>query len=1012
MAKPFDWDVNLRVLMQGGPEGERALERLSKQIVKLERSEESAKKQTDATATAFDGAGRSAKGASRDFDTLGGSAISARYAMYDVATSAFAVSTAIAAIGVGTTVAAAQFESAFTNVERTLDPAYQGVEELRTSLTNLTREIPLAFADITKIAQLGNQLGIAGADVEKFTETVAQFSAVTGISVEETAQAFGQLGNLLGVRADDFDRLGSAIALVGVNSAATETQIVSVAREIAPAARAAGFTAEQVIGLSGALGSIRVPPERSRSTILQFFETLNTAVASGGDQLNNFASVIGVTSQELEGMVRAGQGESILRRFVDNAAAADTVEITQALQALGLAGLRTNPTIRALADNTELLNSTFADSKQGWNENSELSRQYGLVLDDLSSKWQIFLNGLMELAATVGTAVAPAMKQLLDAAIATVNGLSDFASSEGGQFFLRFAGIILGIVAAYAGLRGAIALATGAMLALQTASAFMAGGGLRGQILGLAQAMGILTVNAQNGAVSWNNLSKSIRGFARATVVLGIISLIGSALLDLGGTVEWVGNQLAGLFGWLADITSFSADWEFFNLNKGAKQIQDWAEGVAGFGRTLPGARDEVVALDDSFMSLGDAAEFAGVGTEELSEKVRTLVDYANDLSSVWGRAFDIRFSSQSTLDKVTSSFISIREAAEQSAANVRKLNAEIGGLQSDLKIQQYFLGIANQYGDTKRAEAIQANIAKLQADLAEKTAEAAREQEAQSKSLTGNTTQAIKNRDTVRGLVADYQAHVAALASSGLSQDELARRTEELRQDFIRQATQLGFNEAELGQYTQGFYDVAVAIQNVPRDITVNFNADPALQALAEFQARAEEAARAAGNSAGNAFGNGMRSSAEAELERLRQSINSSLMSSIQVGFDLFNPRARRGGGSFASGGYTGPGGRNEPAGIVHRGEYVVPKHQVNQRTGLPYADAMGRLQRGIPGRSGYSGGGHVTGGGFPSSMNLSATTIQQLAAAIQPHLFLDSKLVGQAASRSYSNSTALGGA
>jgi hypothetical protein len=36
--------------------------------------------------------------------------------------------------------------------------------------------------------------------------------------------------------------------------------------------------------------------------------------------------------------------------------------------------------------------------------------------------------------------------------------------------------------------------------------------------------------------------------------------------------------------------------------------------------------------------------------------------------------------------------------------------------------------------------------------------------------------------------------------------------------------------------------------------------------------------------------------------------------------------------GGSFASGGYTGAGSRTEPAGIVHRGEYVVPASAVSR--------------------------------------------------------------------------------
>ncbi|MDQ0672935.1 hypothetical protein QFZ36_000496 [Pseudarthrobacter siccitolerans] len=38
-----------------------------------------------------------------------------------------------------------------------------------------------------------------------------------------------------------------------------------------------------------------------------------------------------------------------------------------------------------------------------------------------------------------------------------------------------------------------------------------------------------------------------------------------------------------------------------------------------------------------------------------------------------------------------------------------------------------------------------------------------------------------------------------------------------------------------------------------------------------------------------------------------------------------------------FATGGFTGQGGADEVAGIVHKGEYVVPRSQVDQSTGLP---------------------------------------------------------------------------
>lgn len=63
-----------------------------------------------------------------------------------------------------------------------------------------------------------------------------------------------------------------------------------------------------------------------------------------------------------------------------------------------------------------------------------------------------------------------------------------------------------------------------------------------------------------------------------------------------------------------------------------------------------------------------------------------------------------------------------------------------------------------------------------------------------------------------------------------------------------------------------------------------------------------------------------------------------------------------------FSGGGYTGAGGVLEPAGIVHRGEYVIPQHAVH-KIGLPRLEAMrlghlpGFSEGGLVGRLGGSG-------------------------------------------------------
>jgi len=1076
----FNWDIVVRLATQGVKGAKGDIGGFTTAVDEMARSGKVSEKVAEQATRATIQQGKAAASASGDVKKMETSVISLRYANYDLANSMFTLSAGITAAGVGVVAAFASQESAFTNVERTAGGAIDGI---RAKLTELSTQIPFSFNQLAEIATLGNQLGIASKDLEAFTTTVAQFSVVTGITAEQAALAFGKLGNLLGVGAQDYDRLASSIALVGRTTAATEAQIVSVASEIAPAAAAAGFTADQVIGLSGALASLKVPPERSRSTILQFFETLNMAVAEGGDKLDNFAAVVGVTASELESMVRGGQGEDILSRFIGNASTADTIEITQALEALGLSGLRTNPTIRALAGNMSLLNGAMADGAQGWTENTELQRQMAFVLDDLASKWQMFLNAAMNAAAAIGSSVGPAIGQLLDVLKNVLIGLAGFAASDFGQMFFRMAGTILTVVAAYAALRGAIALASGSLQAFSLISTALGGAGIMSGLRGLVSAFGLVRGSATAATTStavlagtFGTASVAASRFAgalriagsalmflgRATIILGLLQAATSLIFDFGGSMQWlagvttqvvgfIGQQLANLVNFIAGVAgslstlapelgNLSADLRVFagkvNVASAAgtltKGFTDWAgslksadDGLGDLGDTAAGIPfgDYASGTGD----WGDATDGLGDSASGAAREIRTLVDYANDLQSVFSRAFDLRFAGGSTLDAIRSTFISIQEATAESARNIQKLKAEIQGLQSDLSIQKIFLGVALEYGDSARAEAIQANIAKLQAELAEKTASLSEEQTKNSKTLTGNSKAAIDNRKQMEDLVKQYQEHVVALASSGLSQADLARKTAELRAQFIQQATQLGYSRVEVEKYAVAFDDMRKIIATVPRNITLSVNADPAIQALSEYEAALNKARSNAGKGISmGAITNPTnskevrRAALEAQIwaktVQMRLALAAGMTAdAIRYSVEAGRMSANLKSGNYYTGGFTGQGGKYEPAGIVHRGEYVVPKKDVNQRTGLPYADAMGRLQRGASG-PGYAGGGFVRGGSAASGImqmgSLGPMAQQQFAQLFAQYMrvYLDGNVIARSSADQYSDQTAVG--
>jgi hypothetical protein len=86
---------------------------------------------------------------------------------------------------------------------------------------------------------------------------------------------------------------------------------------------------------------------------------------------------------------------------------------------------------------------------------------------------------------------------------------------------------------------------------------------------------------------------------------------------------------------------------------------------------------------------------------------------------------------------------------------------------------------------------------------------------------------------------------------------------------------------------------------------------------------------------------------------------------------------------GGFAEGGYTGPGAKYQPAGIVHAGEYVMPAHVV-QRLGLANMQAIHH------GR-GYADGGLVTVPQMSAASGRPASTPSAASSQPAPRIFFD---------------------
>ena len=350
---------------------------------------------------------------------------------------------------------------------------------------------------------------------------------------------------------------------------------------------------------------------------------------------------------------------------------------------------------------------------------------------------------------------------------------------------------------------------------------------------------------------------------------------------------------------------------------------------------SLGGSGNAMANLDFSAFLTG--LKNTGSAAGGAAREVRTLEDYANDLQSTFSRAFDIRFQTQLNMDSVTETWRDLRDS-------INDAKMELDELTVDKSQLEYFLSVAEAYGDTLRANKLRAQIAKMDQKIADSTAEASTE-------LEGNSDAAINNRARLADLVSGYQDYITSLAASGASQEQIRAAVERSKQQFIDQATALGFSSAELGTYTAAFDDMITIVNQVPRNITVNANVNPALQALNEFVAASKKAGSDAGTGLSNEFLAAMNNMAnkvyaQAKINYYRGLMAQSGLTARQ--YIIYNDsldywKAKY--ASYAVGGYTGNGGKYQPAGVVHKGEYVMNAETVS-KYGIGFFDQLSQMK------------------------------------------------------------------
>ena len=331
-----------------------------------------------------------------------------------------------AAVIVGATKTAIDFEDAWTGVTKTVNATPQQFEKINAGLKDLAQNTSSTYQDIAHYAELAGQMGIPTDSIVGFTKTITQLGDTTNLVGEEAAQSIAKFSNVMVSQSKKtntyYSRLGSTIVDLGNKFSTTEADIMDMATRLGVAGKMVGFNSNQVLGLSTALSSLGIEAAAGGGSVSKMLKTIDIAVSTGNDSLSDFAEVSGMTSQQFQKAWGEDAAGTFLK-FVEGIGKSS--DVTKTLNDLGITEIRQSQAMGALAQSSDVLANALNVSQNAWQANSamatEAEKRYGTLKSQMSQTWE----AVKQAADELGQAFTPTLTSILKVVKKTANAFSN-----------------------------------------------------------------------------------------------------------------------------------------------------------------------------------------------------------------------------------------------------------------------------------------------------------------------------------------------------------------------------------------------------------------------------------------------------------------------------------------------------------------------------------------------------------------------------------------------------------
>ena len=405
------------------------------------------------------------------------------------------ITTPVVALGTAAVKASIDYEYAFADVRKTVDATEAEYDALSDSVKKMSTEVAASAEDIAEVMSIAGQLGIENEHLAEFTRTMIDLGNSTNLAAADAASEAARFANIMGMSQGQFQNLGSTLVDLGNNYATTEAEIMSMSMRLAGAGKQVGLSEAQILGFATALSSVGIEAQMGGSAFSKALVKMEVASATGGQALEDFAKVSGMTAKQFKALWDSDPAAAFQAFIVGLSKMDEEGESAIAtLEEIGIKEVRLRDTLLRSTNATDLFSRAQATANKAWKENTALTEEANKRYATTKSRLTNLKNTAMLFARQIGDDLNPTIQKIIDKANDLLQKFLAMDASQRQSIikWAAFAAAVGPVVLVLGKVVGAVGTVTGALgkaftaLGKFSASVSMAGGGIGGMVKVLA----------------------------------------------------------------------------------------------------------------------------------------------------------------------------------------------------------------------------------------------------------------------------------------------------------------------------------------------------------------------------------------------------------------------------------------------------------------------------------------------------------------------------------------------